>query len=1190
MTEEALFTAALALASHAERRAFLDQACASDTGLRQRVEALLHAHDNPDSFLEAPSPGLQPTGDDPCSESPGTVIGPYKLLEQIGEGGFGVVFRAEQQQPVRRKVALKVLKPGMDTRQVIARFEAERQALALMDHPHIARVFDGGETATGRPYFVMELVKGVAITDYCDQGQLTLKDRLELFVHVCQAVQHAHQKGVIHRDLKPSNVLVTLHDGTPVVKVIDFGIAKASGQQLTEKTLFTNFAQLIGTPLYMSPEQAALSGLDVDTRSDIYSLGVLLYELLTGTTPFDGERFRQAGFDEMRRIIREEEPPKPSTRMSTLGQAATTVCTRRQSDPKRLSRLFQGELDWIVMKCLEKDRNRRYETANGLARDIERYLRDEPVLAGPPSARYRLRKFVRRNRGPVLAAALLGALLLLAVAGLTAGIIVVNGERNEKEQARQEAVASADEAAQAAEAERQAKELAQSRLGQIEKANELLAGIFHDLDPRTEEMGGPILQEQLNRRLEQVAAQLDGQAIGDPLTVARLQNTLGTTHLVLGNWRAAIELLTKARTTRNELLGPDDPDTLRSTNDLAAAYQAAGMLDEALPLFEQTLEKTKARLGSDHPDAWASMNNLALAYKEAGELDKALALFGQSLQKQQARFPADDPRTLLTTNNLALTHQAAGDLNLARRLFEQTLVKQQATLPPDHPDTLRTMNNLALTYQATGELNKALQLLEQVLEKEKARHGTDHPLTLRALGMLAKGHLAAGRLDKALPVLQQTLDKLKATLPPDNPLVLESLSALGGAYLAIGEFQKALPLFEQTLEGRKTKLGPNHPDTLLSMNNLAGAYLEAGRPDLALPLFEETLAKQKAHLPADHPHTLGTMNNLARAYRATRQLDKAVPLFEETLAKRKAKFRPGHPSTLTTMGDLASAYKARGQLDKAVPLFEETLAKQKVTFGPDHPSTLNVMNNLALAYVADGQLDKGLRLMEQTLEKKQAKLPPNHPDRLRTMVNLAGVYLDAGQRDKALPLLEEALTKQKATLGPAFPETFRTMNTLALAYWGAGKFDLAEPLWRELLAQRRKQDGADSPATAAVLASLGFTLLKQQKHAEASPVFRECLAIRLKKTPDAWPTFYTQSLLGEALLGQKKYTEAEPLLIQGYEGMRQREAQNPKELKGRLIEALERLVRLYKATGQKAEAEAWAKKLAQAKAVEKKPK
>ncbi len=394
--------------------AFLDEACGSNAELRARVEQLLHAHQALGSIHGGAA--VATVTESPVSEGPGTIIGPYKLLEQIGEGGFGVVFLAEQREPVRRKVALKILKPGMDTRQVVARFEAEGQALAIMDHPHIAKVFDGGATPSGRPYFVMELVKGVPITDFCDQNHLTPRQRLELFLPVCQAVQHAHQKGIIHRDLKPSNILVVMHDTTPVPKVIDFGIAKALGQELTDKTLFTGFAQLVGTPLYMSPEQAGQSGLDIDTRSDIYSLGVLLYELLTGTTPFDRQRFQQAAYDEIRRIIREEEPPKPSTRLSESKHALPSISAQRQTEPAKLTKLVRGELDWIVMKALEKDRNRRYETASAFAADVQRYLNDEPVLACPPSAMYRFRKFARRNKAALLTASVVVLAVSLTVA------------------------------------------------------------------------------------------------------------------------------------------------------------------------------------------------------------------------------------------------------------------------------------------------------------------------------------------------------------------------------------------------------------------------------------------------------------------------------------------------------------------------------------------------------------------------------------------------------------------------------------------------------------------------------------------------------------------------------------------------------------------------------------------------------
>jgi len=391
---------------------FVNATCASDAELRGRVDQLLKAHRELGAIDDRPAESPSPSPRELPLDGPGTRIGPYRLLEQIGEGGFGIVYMAEQTQPVRRRVALKIIKPGMDTRMVVARFEAERQALALMDHPNIARVFDGGATDTGRPYFVMELVRGIPITDFCDQNLLPVKERVELFVAVCRAVQHAHQKGIIHRDLKPSNVLVTMHDDKRVAKVIDFGVSKAIGQQLTEKTLFTNFAQMIGTPLYMSPEQAQMSGLDVDTRSDIYALGVLLYELLTGTTPFDRERLKTVAFDEVRRIIREEQPPRPSTRLSSATAATTTASLKRGSDPRRLRQLIKGELDWIVMKCLEKDRNRRYESANGLAADLARYLKKEPVQACPPSVSYRLRVIFRRHRAAIGTVALFLAIAL----------------------------------------------------------------------------------------------------------------------------------------------------------------------------------------------------------------------------------------------------------------------------------------------------------------------------------------------------------------------------------------------------------------------------------------------------------------------------------------------------------------------------------------------------------------------------------------------------------------------------------------------------------------------------------------------------------------------------------------------------------------------------------------------------------
>lgn len=499
--ERAIFLDAIDIDDPAERLTFLDQACGDNAGLRSAIDQLLAAHDAPDHMLDR-ALVAQPDANaherkslaDVEHSQPiqhiGMMIGQFRLMEQIGEGGFGLVFVAQQEQPVKRKVALKIIKPGTGSKEVIARFELERQALAMMDHPNIAQVFDAGVTDDARPYFVMELVRGLPITKYCDNYLLSIEERIRLFGDICAAVQHAHQKGVIHRDLKPSNVMVTLHDDKAVVKVIDFGVAKAMSDDLTEKTIYTRFYSMIGTPLYMSPEQAQMSGLDVDTRSDIYSLGVMLYELLVGTTPFERERLNSIGFDEMRQIIREEDPPLPSHRISTLGNRMTTVADARRTAPNRLTSTMRGDLDWIVMKALEKDRNRRYESASALARDLHRYLDQQPIEARPPSSFYQLSKFTRRHRTTLLTISLLVATLMLGTAASLWQMWEAIKERDQKETALQKALIAERNATEARqEIEQFASRLTQANLliasGQAHAENELWSAAHQDLTDAT---------------------------------------------------------------------------------------------------------------------------------------------------------------------------------------------------------------------------------------------------------------------------------------------------------------------------------------------------------------------------------------------------------------------------------------------------------------------------------------------------------------------------------------------------------------------------------------------------------------------------------------------------------------------------------------------------------------------------------
>jgi tetratricopeptide (TPR) repeat protein/tRNA A-37 threonylcarbamoyl transferase component Bud32 len=805
---------------------------------------------------------------------------------------MGTVYMAEQEHPVRRRVAFKIIKPGMDSAQVLARFEAERQALALMDHQHIAKVFDAGATDAGRPYFAMELVHGVPITKYCDDNRLTPRERLELFVPVCQAIQHAHQKGIIHRDIKPSNILVCLYDSKPVAKVIDFGVAKATDQRLTERTMFTQYGNIVGTFEYMSPEQAEMSQLGIDTRSDIFSLGVLLYELLTGTTPLERKRLRSAAFTEMLRIIKEEEPPKPSTRITESKESLASLAAHRKTEPAKLAKLVRGELDWIVMKCLEKDRTRRYETANGLARDIQRYLADEPVEACPPSAGYKLRKFARKYK------------MVLATAAAFVGLLVVG------------VVVSTWQAVRATVAERS------SRAAEAQAREDRDRAVRAEAEAREQQKKTAAAEASTRREADKT------QTINQFLVE---------------------DLLTQAEPGQN---APVDRVPLLEVVDRAAAKVGKRFRDQ--PLLEASLRGT------------------------------------------------------------------LGDV-----------------------------------YHGLAAYDKAEQHWSVALALRRRELGADHAETYRAMSKQA--HML----------------------------------------MHLGQREESAGLLRAAAAGLTRGLGPDHADTGYANASLAYTYLNLRRYDEAISLCKQTLKKQKAALAPDHFVTLNwLMDCLARAYLDTGRLHKAMPQAKQALEKTKATLGPDHPRTLMSMWTLADVYRAADQVDKALPLYEQWLEKTKAKFGPDHGSTL------------------------------------------RAMAHLAGVYAQAKELNRAVPV------------------------------------------YRELLDAQSRKLPADHPDRASTMASLGQCLLNAGKPADAEPVLRKCLAIREKKLPDNWLCFNAQSLLGGSLLGQKKYAEAEPLLLKGYEGMKQRQAKIPRLFKQvRLTQALERLVQLYDAWDKKDEAAKWRKEL-----------
>jgi tetratricopeptide (TPR) repeat protein len=912
----------------------------------------------------------------PLLEGPGSRLGPYRLLERIGEGGFGTVFLAEQETPILRRVALKLLKPGMDTERVVARFELERQALAMMDHPNIARVIDAGATPTGRPYFVMDLVEGAPISEYCDRNGLSVEARLELFAQVCNAVQHAHTKGIIHRDIKPSNVLVSTHDGKAHAKVIDFGIAKATADRPAGETLFTVDGAMIGTPEYMSPEQAEGS-LDIDTRTDVYSLGVLLYELLTGSTPFSTRELRAAGLGEVRRIIREVDPPKPSTRLARSAETLVRAAAQRQTAPKRLSAIVRGELDWIVMRALEKDRQRRYPTANALAMDVQRYLGGEPVVAAPPGAAYRLRKFAGRHRGGVLAAAAVAAALVVGAVAFAWQANVARGQRDR---------------AVAAEAE------TRKRADELRRVSDFQAAMLSQVDPAA---AGRLLTKEVTENFERALAQagvpersraaqrdafagqwarvnatdaarnlidrtilkpavdaIDARFAGQPAVDAQLRQALADLYKTLGLYEAARPLQERALETRRRVLGEEREETVRSLGAVGDLFRAQGKLAEAEPILRDALDRSRRVLGAEHPFTLVSLNNLGFVLHLQGRNDDAERLCREALGAMRRVLGEGHRETLATQGNLALALQALGRLEEAEAVYRDSLERHRRALGEESPDTVVAVSNLGNLLLARGRFVEAEPLLREALEKSRRVLGEEHPDTVTAINNLGYDLQYQGKLAEAEPYEREALEKYGRSVGRDHPSTLAAMNNLSLLLQDQRKYAEAEALLREALARRRRVLGEEHPDTVATLGNL-GRFLQAvDRLAEAEPVLRETLRTKRRVRGADHPDTLTSINNYGAVLEAMGRPAEAETYYRDAMEKCRRVLGPDHPNTFITTINTGGSLQAQGRNAEAVEVLDGVeLAARKAFTGANARWVAKLLARRGAARTALGDLD-----------------------------------------------------------------------------------------------------------------------------------------------------------------------------------------------------------------------------------------
>ncbi|MFK7884177.1 MAG: tetratricopeptide repeat protein [Phycisphaerales bacterium] len=993
--------------------------------------------------------GAGPQDRSASAEHPGQAINEYTLIRLLGEGGFGTVWLAEQHKPVQRQVALKIIKLGMDTRQVIMRFEAERQALAVMDHPNIAKVFDAGATESGRPYFVMEYTDGIPFTRYCDEHKLNVRDRLRLFQKVCLAVQHAHQKGIIHRDIKPSNVLVATVDGEPTPKVIDFGIAKATQARLTEHSMFTEQGQVIGTPAYMSPEQAGLTGDDIDMRSDVYALGVLLYEAVTGETPFNKQTLLSAGMDEIKRIIREVDPPKPSTRLSKASESTSEIAEQRAVEPRRLGSLVMGDIDWIVMKALEKDRARRYQTATGFAEDIDRYLQNEPVLASPPGKRYRLGKFVRRNKRAVIASALVFLALIAGTAGTTLGFVRATRAEGLALQSAQEAEERAEEA--------------QTERDKAEQVAQFLTDMLSGVGAQVAQGADTKL---LRGILDRTATRVGEELAGHPEVEAKVRSHLGETYVQIRDFKRGDENLRRALELYQSVRNGDDPDVAQSLGNIgvllrtseASHAEAVEFHREALSMWRRLEPEDRTRIPRAEMD-------LANSLVRGQEYEEAERLLTSALAGFRGELSEESELVGIAYNSIANLKQNSQDYEEAERYYRLAIDAHRAALGDDHPFVTTNLHNLSLLLSEVGRNKEAIELHEQGLARCRVLYPDGHEQTASHLMHLATLY----RFDDARS--SEAPGMLEEAIAIQIKLYGEESRAVAGSYFKLGDVLDAIRQRENAVAayGRSAEIytllhgEENSNDVAVSLQARARTLAFLGRYNEANNEYDRVLAIQAAVFGDTHPELATTLVNIGAMHRQAENYEAAKAAIYRALEVFDAAGLGRTNSVASSYENLGRIFRAQDRLTDSADALRNALDIRREVSGPNSRNTLGAGYAFAGTLIEIEAFDEAESLLLHALDDPDGVINA----RIRTFIQrrYADLLLASERYDECAVVLESCYnTCTEHNVADSVQDVLEKLVTVAQRRQDSepsSENEAAVGKWQLLLQQHTQEHSSD---------------------------------------------------------------------------------------------------------------------------------